>query len=324
MAAERQTAIGVFVFGGLVLGLAAIVLFGNFRPFSPTTRAVVVFQGSISGLSVGAPVTFRGVRVGAVETISLVFDPKTRTAYIPVIVQLEPERVLVAGEGDQGMRTIGVANAVGAGLRAELNVQSFVTGQSQIDLDFDTSVPPVYHPNVTNLPEIPTRLSTIQRAQEQLSQLPLGEMAANANEALKSIRDLAAKLDVDLPPLVASLKTTSDGSSRTIDATTEAIGDLKGRLDDTLTRLTQLLTNGNEQMNQRSADLHKMLGTATQTMQQASDVLIDLRSLTSTRGETRTNLDATLRDLAAASASLRGFANAVEHNPQLLLTGRRP
>jgi paraquat-inducible protein B len=324
MAADRQTAIGVFVFGGLVLGLAAIVMFGNIRPFSPTTRAAIVFQGSISGLSVGAPVTFRGVRVGAVETISLVFDPKTRTAYIPVIVQLEPERVQVAGEGDRGMRRIGLQTAVGAGLRAELNVQSFVTGQSQIGLDFDASVPPVFHPNVTNLPEIPTRLSTIQRAQEQLSQLPLAEMGANANEALKSLRELAAKLNVNLPPLVASLKTTSDGSARTVATATEAIGDLRDRLDDTLTRVTEFVASGNDQMNQRGTDLHKMLVTATQTMQQANEVLGDLRNLTSTRGETRANLDATLRDLAAASASLRGFANAVEHNPQLLLTGRRP
>jgi paraquat-inducible protein B len=59
-------------------------------------------------------------------------------------------------------------------------------------------------------------------------------------------------------------------------------------------------------------------------VQQARETLNDLRSLTSIRGETRANLDSTLRDLAAAAASLRGFANDVEHNPQLLLTGRRP
>ena len=53
-------------------------------------------------------------------------------------------------------------------------------------------------------------------------------------------------------------------------------------------------------------------------------MLNDLKSLTSSRGESRVNLDSTLRDLAAAAAALRGFSNDVEHNPQLLLTGRRP
>jgi paraquat-inducible protein B len=49
-----------------------------------------------------------------------------------------------------------------------------------------------------------------------------------------------------------------------------------------------------------------------------------LKGLTSERAASRANLESTLRDLAAAAASLRGFANDVEHNPQLLLTGRRP
>jgi paraquat-inducible protein B len=322
--ADRQTAIGVFVFGGLVLALGAVVLFGNFRLFSPTTRAAVVFQGSISGLSVGAPVTFRGVRVGAVESIVLQFDPQTKTAYIPVTVQLEPDRVRVTGDDSTARRVLDLASLAARGLRAELNTQSFVTGQSQIDLDFDQSTPAILHPNVTSLPEIPTRLSTIQRVQKQLSQLPLEELVTNANGALQSLHDLSERLDNDLPPLLASLKATSEGSARTVDVATKAIVDLQSRLDDTLTRVTEFVATGDQQMSQRGADLHTLLVSSTQTVQQARETLNDLRSLTSSRGVTRANLDATLRDLAAAAASLRGFANDVEHNPQLLLTGRRP
>jgi paraquat-inducible protein B len=321
--ADRQTAIGAFVFGGVVLALGAVVLFGNFRLFSPTTRAAVVFQGSISGLSVGAPVTFRGVRVGAVESIVLQFDPQTKTAYIPVTIQLEPDRVRVVGDRT-ARRVLDLSALAARGLRAELNTQSFVTGQSQIDLDFDQSVPAVLHPNVTSLPEIPTRLSTIQRVQKQLSQLPLEELVTNANGALQSLHDLSERLDNDLPPLLASLKTTSEGSARTVDVATKAIVDLQSRLDDTLTRVTEFVATGDQQMSQRGADLHTLLTSSTQTVQQARETLNDLRSLTSSRGETRANLDATLRDLAAAAASLRGFAHDVEHNPQLLLTGRRP
>ncbi len=322
--AEKQTVIGAFVFGGLVLAIGAVVLFGNFRLLSPTARAAVVFQGSISGLSVGAPVTFRGVRVGAVESIVLQFDPQSRAAYIPVTIQLEPDRVRVMGEDRGARRVLDLSDLAARGLRAELNTQSFVTGQSQIDLDFDQSAPAVLHPNVTSLPEIPTRLSTIQRVQKQLSQLPLEELVTNADGALQSLRALSERLDKDLPPLVASLRVTSDGSARMVDVATKAISDLQSRLDDTLTRVTALVATGDQQMTQRGADLHALLASSTQTVQQARETLSDLRSLTSSRGETRANLDATLRDLAAAAASLRGFANDVEHNPQLLLTGRRP
>jgi paraquat-inducible protein B len=66
-----------------------------------------------------------------------------------------------------------------------------------------------------------------------------------------------------------------------------------------------------------------LLINANQTVLQTREVMNDLKSLTSNRGEARANFEATLRDLAASAASLRGFASDVEHNPQLLLTGRR-
>ncbi len=322
MARDRQTATGAFVLGGLVLALAAIILFGNFRLFSPVTRAAVVFQGSISGLSVGAPVTFRGVRLGAVQSISLQYDASSNTAYIPVIIDLEPERVSMTGEA-AGSRRPDVPALVQRGLRAELETQSFVTGQSQIDLNFAPSAPAVLHPNVTKLPEIPTRLSTFQRVQQGLSELPLTDLAKHADGALQSIHDLAEKLDSSLPPLVTSFTSRSEELSRTIAVATKAITDLQGRLDDTLTHFTQVAVTGDQQISQRGNDLRLLLASSTQAMEQARATLNDARSLVSSRAGARANLEATMRDLAAAAASLRGFASDVEHNPQLLLTGRR-
>jgi paraquat-inducible protein B len=323
VARDRQTATGAFVFGGLVLALAAIILFGNFRPFSPVTRAAVVFQGSISGLSVGAPVTFRGVRVGSVQAITLQYDALSNTAYIPVIIDLEPERVRVTGEGAGNPRPPDLPALVQRGMRAELEIQSFVTGQSQINLDFAPSAPALLHPNITKLPEIPTRPSTFQRVQQGLSELPLADLAKHADGALQNIQDLAEKLDNSLPPLVTNLTSRSEELSRTIAVATNAITDLQGRLDDTLAHFTQVAVTGDQQISQRGNDLRLLLASSTQAMEQARATLTDARSLVSSRAGARANLEATIRDLAAAATSLRGFASDVEHNPQLLLTGRR-
>jgi paraquat-inducible protein B len=322
MKANGTTVVGAFVLGGLGLAIAAIVLFGKFNIFHPTIRAAIVFEDSIAGLSVGAPVTFRGVPVGAVESIALQFDPKSNTAYIPVSIRLEPGRALVTSTN--GGASAELANFISLGLRAELNVQSFVTGQSAIDLDFDPASAPVLHPNVTSLPEIPARQSPLQRAREQLSQLPLREMAENTTATMQSLRKLAEKLDEDLPPLVESLKTASDKSAQVMDVSRVAIADVQGRLDSTLTAIGQVAATGDRQLDDRGAELHTLLEASGQTMQQVRDVLGDIKGLTSTRSVPRANIEATLRDLAAAAASLRGFANDVEHNPQLLLTGRRP
>ena len=320
MKADRQTAVGAFVLGGVALGLAAIVLFGKFDLFNPSIKAAIVFKDSINGLSVGAPVTFRGVRVGAVQSISIQFDAKTSSAYIPVTVTLEPGRALIARRGE----TVDLTDLIARGLRAELNVQSFVTGQSEIDLDFDPSSPAVLHEDVTKLPEIPTRQSTLQKATEQLSQLPLRELADNTTATLKSLRELSERLDHDLPPLVGSLKSTLDRTGDTVETASGAIKELQGRLDTALVAITQVANTGDKQLDQRGGELHTLLTSSNQTIAQMHGLLSDLKGMTADRAADRANLDATLRDIAAAAASLRGFANDVEHNPQLLLTGRKP
>ena len=70
MAAARPAAVGGFVLGALALVVVAILLFGGSHLFAPRFRAVAFFHGSVAGLEIGAPVTFRGVRIGSVQQSS--------------------------------------------------------------------------------------------------------------------------------------------------------------------------------------------------------------------------------------------------------------
>src|SRR3978361_2423674 len=124
-----QAIVGGVVLGGVALRLGEVGVVGNFSLVNPSVQAAVVFQGSIAGLSVGAPVTFRGVRVGAVETVGIDFDPKTEVAYIPVIVRLTPNQA--AGTRQAGVGAADLPGLITRGLRAELNVQRFGTGTSK-------------------------------------------------------------------------------------------------------------------------------------------------------------------------------------------------
>lgn len=304
MSASRNTAVGGFVVGGLVLGLAAVALFGRFNLFHPTTQAVVVFKDSVKGLSVGSPVTFRGVPVGAVARIVIQIDPKSHSAFIPVTLELQPDSVRVSTESDSA--PVELARLIAHGLRAELNLQSFVTGQSEVDLDVDPQSPAVLHPDIVDLPEIPTRQSTLERAQAQLSALPLRELAENALVTLQSLRTLSEKLDRDLPPLVSSLVATSD------------------RAAITMADFSRLAAVGERELVQRGADLHTLLAGGGQLVAQARGVVAALGSFASERGAARIDAESALRDLASAAAALRGFAGDVERNPQLLVTGRKP
>jgi paraquat-inducible protein B len=317
-----QTTVGAFVLGGTALAVAAALLFGKFHLFTTVKVASVVFQDSIKGLSIGSPVTFRGVAVGAVTNIAIEFEPKTHIAYIPVTIQLDSERVKVSRDGK--VDNSNLAELVARGLRAELNTQSFVTGSSEIDLDFDPAVPAQFHPDITSLTEIPTKQSTIQRVTETLSQLPLRELVDNATATLNSLRGLSKKLDDGLPPLVQSVKATSDHAGQLIGTAQTTLRDVQAHLDETLDAISRLAQSGDRELAARGDDLRRALAAAVQTANRASATLDGIKSLTSERGADRANLDSALRDIAAAAAALRGFASDVEHNPQLLLTGRKP
>ncbi|HEX2940644.1 MAG TPA: MlaD family protein, partial [Rhodopila sp.] len=133
--AAKPAIVGGFILGALALGVVAILLFGQLRLFSTTSRVVAFFDESVAGLDVGAPVTFQGVRIGSVESISVELSTKNMIARVPVVLQLDPQKIIWQGHSltrnEEDYRRL-----LDAGLRAKLAQQSFVTGQLRVDLDF--------------------------------------------------------------------------------------------------------------------------------------------------------------------------------------------
>src|SRR5579871_6438689 len=119
--------VGSFVVGAVVLVAIAVVALGGADLFRARPRAVAYFDGSVSGLSVGAPVTWLGVRIGSVTEIRMDFDASRRTVRIPVFIEFEPERVNILGGDEEAIR---VKDLVQKGLRAQLQSQSMSPASS--------------------------------------------------------------------------------------------------------------------------------------------------------------------------------------------------
>ena len=67
----NKTVIGIFVVVAIVLVVAAVLILGSGKFFKQTLKAVCYFEGSVGGLNIGAPVVFRGVRIGSVTDVIL-------------------------------------------------------------------------------------------------------------------------------------------------------------------------------------------------------------------------------------------------------------
>jgi paraquat-inducible protein B len=233
---------------------------------------------------------------------------------------LDPQRVHRADTKE----IIGVKELVRRGLRAQVNIQSLVTGQAAVELNFAQSTPAELHPGLSKYPEIPVQQSLLQRTQQTLEQLPLQEMAENINKSLESIRVLADKLDEDMPALIMSVQQTSNQSRLLVGTATKTLDTLETQLTTTLSGINTMAAAATTQLNGRGADLHKLLLNTNTAGVQTQQMVTELRNFTSARSDQRADIDATLRDLAAAAASMRGFASEIEREPQLLLMGRQP
>lgn len=317
----RLAAVGLFVLCGAALAVFTIVSFGAIHPFRHDTAAEIVFDGPVSGLSVGAPVTFLGVPVGHVTSIGIDYDPTTRRAYIPVRIELQDGSISVHGDPPGQRPSIGAW--VSQGLRARLVPVSLISGQSEVDLGLDSSDPPRLHPDIATLPEVPAAGPDGGSLAQQLSELPLQQLVTQAKLTLQSLHRLTDSLNTSLPPLLDSATRSSAMAGQALEAARVSLIQLRHRTDRTLLGIDRLTAAGQNQLEGRGADLHALLISSNQAVTEARDALGNIASLTAVQSPARLNLKETLHDLSNASASLQGFAADIEQNPRLLLTGRR-
>lgn len=321
MAAARPAVVGGFVLGALALVVAGILFFGGTSLFQKTTRAVIFFEGSVAGLDVGAPVTFRGVRVGSVQRVALQLSALGQ-ARIPVTIEIMPGRVTIRRNNVQHPAA-DIERLVNAGLRAQLRLQSLVTGQLQVDLDFHPDIPAVRAVDDTDgLPLIPSIPSEFDRLRTTLEEVPVQEVVQTAQRTLATVERLARRLDEQLDPLMESTRSTMASANRALDATEQVVVRLQSDVSRTLQELDGLLTVARRQLDDRGTDLARVLGSVDRAARHAESLIASLESLTAPRSQFRSDLEATARDLAASAGSLRGFARAIERDPSAVLRGR--
>ena len=181
----NKAAIGAFVIGAIAIFAVALSVVGSGKFLRPTRKFVLFFDGSIKGLNVGAAVNFRGVKIGTVDEIRLRLDPKDYSVFIPVVIEIDP--TIITGVKETFPNPKGYLKFVERGLRARLDIQSFVTGQLVISLDFFPEKPARFLGLSKEYPEIPTLPSPIDELSKTLNDLPIKQITDNTNRAIEGI-----------------------------------------------------------------------------------------------------------------------------------------
>src|SRR5208283_2113647 len=188
----NKTVIGVFVVGALVLLMCSIVVFGSGELFKRTNKFVLYFDGSVKGLAIGAPVMFRGVSIGTVKDISLIYDSKAGTVMLPVIVEIQQGRI----QGTPSFSDlVSDKKMIELGLRGKLEIQSFLTGQLMISFDFYPNQPAKLRGILKSYPELPT-LPTSPNIFDVMNEIPIKDIAQNLDDTSKGINKLVNSSEI--------------------------------------------------------------------------------------------------------------------------------
>ncbi|MDX6751649.1 MlaD family protein [Geminicoccaceae bacterium 1502E] len=196
------------------------------------------FAGSLRGLRPGAPVEVRGIKVGRVRSFELTYDADDRAIEIPVLIDLQPERIAIFGrQGEESDERVyeTIDKLVAEGLRAQLVTGNLLTGELLVQLGFHDDAPPArldrggVHPRI---PSVPTTLEsiteTVERILARMQGLPLEPLVSDMRTAVQAANALLRS-----PEIGGVLAETRDAAAAARAAAKQA--------DDTLASLDEMM-----------------------------------------------------------------------------------
>ncbi len=265
-------------------------------------RLIAYFEGSVRGLSVGAPVEVRGARVGSVVDVNVEFNRETLELRAPVLIELEAGRISTIGEEPENTEAF-LKAMIDKGFRAQLKSGSLITGQLLVALDFypDTPVNLVGEDDrYLEIPTIPSDLeeitASVSGVLDTLASLPLRELIEDMRTTVQSANSV-----ISSPELRRSLAS--------LDRSLAQMDDILGVVDEEAEPLLESLRKTSDAAGAAAVQAEKTLASADSMIGENSQLRYDLAEM--------------LAQLAEAARSIRVLAEYLEAHPEALISGKR-
>ena len=327
----NPTLVGTFVLIALALALAAVIVLGKIKFKDDRFQCVAYFAGSLYGLDVGAPVTFRGVTIGRVTSVQISFDAQHNNYLITVSLDIEQKPGLVGQQNtswsSEELRAI-LQQMIDQGLRAQLKLASFLTGKLYIDLAFFPKTQLNLNNQDTSLFEIPTLPSDLEQFTQKLERLPLAEILDKTASALDGINNIVNSKETR--NTLASLNATMDRMSGLIAHADKEFPILIADLEKGLTNFADLtaaattfLRTANKEMPEASAELKHLLSGLNATAETLTQTLRNIEQLTAKDSLFSYQMTTSLREIERAAVSVRQLSDYFQQHPDALIFGQR-
>ncbi len=322
--------IGAFIVGSLTLLIVAVLVFGGGQFFKKKIQYVIFFDSALNGLNIGAPVKLQGVQIGTVKEISLELSQQAKNITKPVVIEIDPAAVLDSSGHPFNAATSLKENQknaqyfIDAGLKAQLQTQSLLTGLLYVEFSFYRDMPVkltgLDYKGLPELPAVPSTVDQIKTAAEEaldnFRQLPIEQIVNDFATTLKEIKAITTSDD---------LKQDRVALSKTLKATELLIESLNKNLIPLVTNMNGAIVDSRSMMQQFTQDITPVLQSTEKTLSKATAVLSEsqhalgsVEALSAPEAPLWQSLEA-LRDAAQSTKALTDY---LERHPDALIYGK--
>jgi paraquat-inducible protein B len=274
-------------------------------PATGSETFVLVFKESVRGLTIGAPVDFRGIVVGEVLAIDVNFDPVKREITVPVKVRIYTGRL----RGQRGKAVASDATAfdskafldriVSRGFRAQLKTANLLTAQLYVALDFYPGAPKASIDWTRTPPELPTMEGSLQELQatlasiaRKLDKVPFDTISQELQQTLQNGNKLIKQLDAETAPEARAV-----------------LADARRTLQNANKLIEQLGAETAPEARAALAEVRRTMATIDRAIAPDAPLQRDLQEA--------------LREVARAAQAFRVLADYLERHPESLLRGKK-
>lgn len=272
--------------------------------FSRKVYFLAYFDGTVRGLAVGAPVEFRGIKVGEVVDLKLQFNTDDTSFIIPVLCAIEPDRIERLGKtldfGKEKSAEVDMwSKLVRKGLRAQLRTGVLLTGQLYVNLDIypdAESADMGFNGLYPILPTVPEPVQEIAAGLtdllNRLEKLPIDQIGKDLGDTVRHAKELLGAND--LAEAVVSLN--------------KSMGQLQHFTADLNSHLAPKVTD--------------LLEQSSKAMVRGQGALAAAQKMLNADAPLTYELGQTLKELARAARAVSELADLLERNPQSLIYGK--
>lgn len=310
--------VGAFVFGTLILGFLMLLFFSGGNWWSPRDRYVLVYDSSIKGLNVGAPVTIKGVKIGEVTDIRALMYGDSLNIFNTVTIEIDPQ-TLERADGRDGAELMD--ELIKRGLCAQLRLQSLLTGLLYVDVDFRPDKIAQIKRVPTQYKQIPTTPTDLEQLTRDLESIDIAQLGENLEQIVSGINKFVN--DSSLQNVVRNVEQTLVAVRESADAvklqadrfgnTYIPVGEQAAvtmtEINRTLPQLTQKLDETMVALQQAAVSLQKTTANATYLTSEDSPLLYRIESAANSVND--------------AADQVRRLTDTLEQQPESLLYGKK-